>query len=465
MRSPGPRSTIWGSSRPAVVVDGQLGGGMRPSIMEGRQAGEVEKRHLVLRRWFAEQHVAKGGRLIDVGTDYGYPFFAGYPPTDAAVAAIGQSAATARFYPSSYGTPELRAAFIAFMRHRFDVALDPATQVMVSTGASQTFDALSRTMAGRYVLVPQLTLSTVTSIAVGNGAEIVRIDDDADGNPDLDDLRRIIQAVGSRDVRFIYINSPANPTGHVLNAAYLRRLVDLALEFRVLLVHDHDSWHTLHIGAPAPSILQIPGAADVAVTILSLSKELGLPGVRVGLVAGNPWAVNALRVHNSEFCVMVPEFCQAAATAALTSYIAINADPASRRAVRDQITEALQVALTGWRALGWPSEKLRPPTAGFKFLLSVPPAFAAGPDAAGISGVELFDFLLARDAGVKVSTSRSFNSASTGHIRMIVMQTPDVMRAVFTSLAAAGVHYGMRMPEDLAGDYTAVIAGLDLWNL
>jgi aspartate/methionine/tyrosine aminotransferase len=324
----------------------ELGGGIQDRIVAGRLVGEVEKRHLVLKRWFTEELAAIGKPLIDVGTDYGYPFFEEYPPTLAAIAAIGQSAGSARSYPSSYGTSDLRAAFAAFMRHRFAVTLDTDAQVMVSTGASQTFDALSRSLSGRFVVAPRLTLSTVTSIAAGNGAEILRVGDDPAGNPNLADLRQILRTVGAREVRFVYLNSPANPTGHVIDRAYLRQAVDLAREFGVLLVHDHDSWCTTHYGGQAPSILQIRGATDVAVTIVSLSKELGLPGVRVGLIAGNEWAVNALRMHNSEFCVMVPEFCQAAATAALTSYIhTTHTNPAARERVQEQITDSLRLAL------------------------------------------------------------------------------------------------------------------------
>lgn len=447
---------------------GELGGGIRPQILRGRSAGLVEKRHLVLRRVFAEQAQALWGRpLIDVGTDYGYPFFDGYSPTAAALAAIGEHAGSARHYPSSYGTAQLRAAFAEFMAAQFSVRLDAEGEVMVSTGASQVFDALSRTLGGDIVVVPQLTLSTVTSIAVGNGATIVRLGDDAAGNPDLGHLRQILQRCGARRIRFVYINSPANPTGRVLDSAYLEQLVELAGEFGVLVVHDHDSWATLHSGRPAPSILQIPGAEKVAVTIVSLSKELGLPGIRVGLVAGNRWAVNALRIHNSEFCVMVPEFCQAAAAAALATYTdqARTADPA-RELVQSQVSASLRVALAGWRELGWPAEALYPPQAGFKFLLDAPSGF--GCDAAaedGISGVELFDFLAVRDAGVKLSTSRSFNPDITDRLRMIIMQPPGVLNALFEALAGAGVHYRMGVPQGLDEQYRQAITDLDLTNL
>jgi aspartate/methionine/tyrosine aminotransferase len=437
-----------------------LGGGVRDAIIKGRQASTVEKRHLVLKRWFTEQAAARGEALIDVGTDYTYPYFEDYGPTRGAITAIGTASHTARHYPSSYGTEELRSGVVKFFHRLFNVELDAACEVMVSTGASQVFDALSRTFAGPVVLIPELALSTVSSIAVGNGAEVVRINLDERYRPCLRHLVRTIKAIGAENIRFLYLNSPMNPTGIVLDWAYLERLTDIAHRHQVLLVHDHDSWFTVHRGARSVNVLQIPGAADVAVTILSVSKELGLPGIRVGVAAGNRTVINALRMHNSEFCVMVPEFCQAAAAAALRKFV----DPHERHHVQQEIVDAREAALLGWRELGWPPDALMPPDAGFKFLLRPPPAFGDVSDDR-VSGVELFDFLVARDAHVKLSTVRSFNPNRVDWMRMIIMQRPEVMQQMFRALTACGVCYTMRVPLGLAEDYCQVTAHLDLWNL
>jgi aspartate/methionine/tyrosine aminotransferase len=458
-----------------------LGGGLSPDLVAGRRAGLVEKRHLVLTRWHAADATARGVPFIDLGTDESYPFYDDYAPTRAALQALAENAGAARAYPSSYGTCGLRRAVAAFMGRRFGLGVDAAREVMVSTGASQVFDALSRSFSGRVVLVPDLALSTVTSIAVGNGAVVERVPLDLRGLPDLDALGGMARLARGH-IRFFYLNSPANPTGVVADADYLRRLVDIARAHRLLVVHDHDSWETMHGSAPSPTapsgrsfnILQVPGAVDVAITVLSLSKELGLPGLRVGAVVGSPAVINALRVHNSEFCVMVPEFAQAAAEAALRAYTDGTAagHDAARADVRGQVGAALGAALSGWRRLGWPDDGLLPPAGGYKFLFRPPPAFdhappdlpAAACDLPAPSGVELFDFYLGLH-GIKVSTIRSFNPERWDWLRMILMQPAGVIDQVFAALADAGVSYDMPFPRGLLQHYLEVTARLDLSTL
>ncbi len=118
--------------------------------------------------------------------------------------------------------------------------------------------------------------------------------------------------------------------------------------------------------------------------------------------------------------------------------------------------------MDGLRALGWPDDAILRPAAGYKFLFRPPPSFCFGGNP---SGVELFDFLVVRDAAVKLSTSRSFDIDDHGWMRMILMQRPDRMREIFTRLAAIGVHYRMPVPSGLDTDYATVMAGHDLANL
>jgi aspartate/methionine/tyrosine aminotransferase len=445
---------------PAMLDSAWLGGGLNRNIVAGRLAGMIEKRHLVLKRWFLEHAKQHGRSFIDLGTDYAYPFYDEFRPTQLALHAIAERVASARHYPSSYGTLAAREEFVAFMRRRFGVVCDPHRDVMVSTGASQIFDAVSRTYAGDVVLVPELALSTVTSIASGNGGRIVRIPYDASFEPDLKALDELIADIGPDNIRFVYVNSPTNPTGTVLSRRYLTDLVALARRHHVLVVHDHDSWYTVHTGEPSVNILEIPGAAEVAITVLSVSKELGLPGIRVGFVAGNPDVINDLRIHNSEFCVMIPEFCQAAAVAALQASV----DDDVREEVQQRIAGALDVAVRGWRRLGWPAEAIWYPKAGYKFLVRPPEQFARLRHD-DVTGVELFDFLIGRDAAAKLSTSRSFNPEWTGWMRMIVMQEADVMDDFFQRIDDIGVHYRMRPPPDLGDEFQALIAQCDLWDL
>lgn len=437
----------------------QLGGGLSPTVLAGRRAGLVEKRHLVLSRLLRGLADDRGVAFIDLGTDGRYPFYDGYPPTELAVAVLGRAAPAARRYPSSFGLPGLREVTARLLDERYAVSVDPAAEVMVTTGASQVFDALSRVFAGEVVLVPELALSTVTAIAAGNGARVVRIPDAASGLPDVDAADRLLDELGDPSVRFLYLNSPQNPTGQVADLAYLTRLVGWARRRRVLVVHDHDSWATVHEpGLVVPNVLQVPGARDVAVTVLSVSKELGLPGLRVGLVAGAGEAIRALRVHNSEFCVMLPAFAQEAAAAALVRYLR----DGDRAGVDRRIAAARTAALDGWRSLGWPDAAVCAPRAGYKFLLAVPPAFRGDDE---VSAAELFDFHVASQAFVKLSTARSFNDDVGGWVRTVLMQPADVLDDAFTRLRRLGVAWDMPMPAGLRQRYADALLSIDLLDL
>jgi len=438
---------------------GQLGGGLSAQVLAGRRAGLVEKRHLVLARLLRQQAADRGVAFIDLGTDGRYPFYDGYPPTEQAVSVLGRAAPAARRYPSSYGLPGLREVTARLLERRYGVRVDPAREVMVSTGASQVFDALSRVFAGQVVLVPELALSTVTAIAAGNGARVVRVGGDAAGLPDVDAADRVLDELGDPTVRFLYLNSPHNPTGQIADLAYLARLVGWARRRRVLVVHDHDSWAAVHEpGLVVPNVLQVPGAREVAVTVLSVSKELGLPGLRVGLVAGAAEAVGALRVHNSEFCVMLPAFVQEAAAAAVARYL----DDEDRGEVDERIAAARDAAVHGWRSLGWPAAAVRAPRAGYKFLVAAPPAFRGD---GGVSAAELFDFYVASRVFVKLSTARSFNDDVGGWLRTVLMQRADVLHAAFARMRRLGVAWDMPAPEGLRHAYADTLLSIDLLDL
>jgi aspartate/methionine/tyrosine aminotransferase len=445
---------------PAVTVQSRtpLGGGMSPQMHGGRLAGLVESRHLVLRRLMRSRASVEGREFLDVGTDSTYPFYDGYGPTEAALAEVAVSTGSARVYPSSYGLIELREEIAALLRRQFGVEANPTTDMMITAGASQAFDALSRSYVGRHVLLPCLALSTVESISVGNGAVPVRIPFDDGYQIDLDALERTVLALSGDGVRFLYLNSPTNPNGVLYGFDSLAKIVEIAREHRILVVHDHDSWFTTHCGERSVNILEVPGAREVAVTVLSVSKELGLPGLRIGAVVGCPGVINTLRIHNSQFSVMIPEFCQHAAAVALRAF----RNDAARWRVQQEIRRALEAALDGLQALGWPNEAILRPQAGYKFLFRPPPSFAFGGDP---SGVELFDFLIARNAAVKFSTSRSFNTDDHGWMRMILMQLPNRMTELFARLDAIGVCYQMPVPRGLREDYETFMADGDLSDL
>ncbi|KAL7797869.1 pyridoxal phosphate-dependent transferase [Trichoderma afarasin] len=208
-----------------------------------------------------------------------------------------------------------------------------------------------------------------------------------------------------------------------------------------------DSWYTHHQRpGRLHNILEVPGAIDCCVTVLSMSKEFGLPGLRIGLIAGNSDAINIIRRHNSTFAVMIPDVCQAAAQAALEGFCKGD----GKDNINVHVTTILKKTKEGWRSLGWPEEKIHTPSGGFKYLVPIPPGVQPQ---ASFSGVELLDFYIASRANVKLSTSRSFNPNNDKFLRMVLMQNPSQVDDVFERLRSVGVSYDMKLPEDLGKEY------------
>jgi len=436
-----------------VAGEGKLGGGPSAEIAAGEVAAHYEKRHLILNRLMGDRALRKGQSYYDLGTDYHYPFYREYLPTTAALDSLASHAECMLSYPSSYGLPELRTAVAAFAARQFGIDLHPHENVMITTGASQAFDALSRSLAGDYVLLPDLSLPTVATIARGNGARLLRIPINRESSlMDLEMLQAVVRNIAARgeSVRFLYLNSPCNPNGAVADEEYLGRLVDIARESDTLLLHDMDSWHTRHVEDRVPNLLEIPGASEYAASILSISKEFGLPGARVGFLVGNKAIIDHVRTHNSLFCVMIPEICQHGALAALNAF---ERDP-DRPHIDEEIREGLSASVRGWRELGWPPEKIVLPAAGFKYLVGAPPRIASEN---GYSPAELFDYFVASRAFVKFSTSHSFNPNNRCYIRIVVMQEASAMDEVFERLASCGVHYDMELPPGIADEFSGLL--------
>jgi aspartate/methionine/tyrosine aminotransferase len=429
-----------------------LGGSISLNLLQAEKIGQIERAHLVANRILRLNAIEKGIEFIDMGTDYSYPFYHEYDPTQQALQALGSYANEALHYPSSYGLISLRSSFQNFMSSQFNIELDLHKEIMITTGASQVFDALSRSFAGTYVLIPEFTLSTVAIIASGNGAELVRLPIGECGFFDLIKAENIINNLPDKSIRFMYLNSPCNPTGKVAGREYLTQLVQFALKHEILILHDMDSWYTTHNSeTDLVNILEIPDAKECSLTVLSLSKEFGLPGLRIGLVAGNDYVINAIRMHNSTFSVMIPEVCQYAAKAALDNFNAEQQKPE----INEYVSYLIQKSIAGWQSMGWPPEAIDCPEAGFKYLLSVPPHLQSQ---GGFTAVELFDYYILSRAYIKLSTIRSFNPESHQYIRVIIMQNEALLDEAFRRMKEIGVDYhSMKLPDSLSQEYTTLI--------
>lgn len=218
-------------------------------------------------------------------------------PTPAHIVEAGRSAmadpATHR-YPSYYGMPELRSAIAAYYQRRFQVTLDPATQVLPLIGSKEGIAHLATAFVdpGEAVLVqdPGYPVYRSATMLSGGRAISVPVTSQDEFVPRLDRISEETAAAS----KVLWINFPSNPTSAVCDQDFMAAAVDFTSRHNLLLAHDAAYVELTYDGYRAPSVLQAPGALDVAVEFGSLSKTYNMTGWRVGWAAGAVQAIEAI---------------------------------------------------------------------------------------------------------------------------------------------------------------------------
>lgn len=218
-------------------------------------------------------------------------------------------------YPSYYGLPELRRAVADHYRRRFGVDLDPDTEVQPLIGSKEGLAHLAMAFIdpGDESLVPDpgYPVFAIGTMLAGGTAVPLPARPETGFKPDLEALRP-----GPR-TRMLWLNYPSNPTAAVTDLSYLGNAVSFAREHGLLLCHDAAYSEITFDGYVAPSVLQVPGAKDVAVEFGSVSKTYNMTGWRVGWAVGNPEAIRALATIKTNLDSGIFNAVQIAAIAAL----------------------------------------------------------------------------------------------------------------------------------------------------
>ena len=220
-------------------------------------------------------------------------------------------------YPGYYGTPALRAAIARYYARRFGVNLDPDSEILPLLGSKEGLAniALAFVDPGDYVLAPVPGYPTYRMGALMAGGEFYAM-------PLLEEQDYLVDFGAIPDdvlarATLMWLNYPNNPTGAVAPLSFLQEAVDLARAHDLLICYDNPYCEVTFDGYIAPSILQVPGAKEVAVEFNSLSKTYNMAGWRVGMVVGNAKAIAALTTikTNIDSGIFLP--LQHAAVAAL----------------------------------------------------------------------------------------------------------------------------------------------------
>jgi succinyldiaminopimelate transaminase len=248
-------------------------------------------------------------------------------------AALAGPAADVPGYPTTHGPESLRSAIAGSLARRFGVTVDPVA-VLPTIGSKELVAWLPTLLglgADDTVVIPELAYPTYEVGARLAGARSVRSDSTA--------------ALGPRRVALVWLNSPSNPTGRVLPAVHLRKVVDWARE-RGTLVASDECYLSLSDGA-APSVLHpdvCGGSHEGLLAVHSMSKSSSLAGYRAGFVTGDPRLVAGLLEVRKHAGMMVPRPVQAAMAAAASddAHVTAQAQVYARRRVR--LRAALEAA-------------------------------------------------------------------------------------------------------------------------
>ncbi len=204
-------------------------------------------------------------------------------------------------YSVSRGIPRLRRAICQWYKRRYDVDLDMDSEAIVTIGSKEGLAhlALATVEKGDSVLVPNPSYPIHAYGFVIAGADIRHVPL-VPGGDFFAELEKAIKTAWPKP-KMLVLNFPANPTTQCVDLGFFEKVIAVAREHGIWVIHDLAYADIVYDGYTAPSILQVPGAKDIAVEFFTLSKSYNMPGWRVGFMCGNHTLVAALSRLKSYF--------------------------------------------------------------------------------------------------------------------------------------------------------------------
>jgi alanine-synthesizing transaminase len=315
-------------------------------------------------------------------------------------------------YSVSKGIPRLRKAICNWYKTRYDVDLNPDTEAIVTIGSKEGIAHLCLAILDSRdtVLVPNPSYPIHIYGPVIAGAHIVSVPVH-DQEQFLKQLEDLIPRMTPRPKALI-VNFPSNPTTECVDLPFLARLVELAREYGFHLIHDLAYADIAFDGYKPPSVLQVPGAKDVAVEFFTLSKSYNMPGWRVGFMVGNPKLVGALARLKSYFDYGTFTPIQVASIAALEG------PQECVHEICDIYRKRRDVLVEGLNKLGWPVVS---PKATMFVWAQIPEQYRK------LGSLE-FSKLLLTEAKTAVSPGIGFGEHGDAHVRFSLIENEERTR-------------------------------------
>ncbi|CAB4322740.1 MAG: aminotransferase class I/II-fold pyridoxal phosphate-dependent enzyme [Actinobacteria bacterium] len=359
-----------------------------------------------------------GEDVIDLG--FGNPDL---PSPDIAVEKLSEAAHNTRNhrYSASRGIPKLREAIAGYYKHRFDVDLDPDTEVINTIGAKEGFSHLMWTLLqpGDAALVPSPSYPIHIYGPLFAGADIREVPLGT-GTDFFDNLREAWEYSWPKP-RVIVMSFPHNPTTTCVDLDFMQKVVDFARERDVVIVHDNAYADLGFEGYRPPSILQAEGAKEVAVELYSMTKSFSMAGWRVAFMLGRADVIAALAKLKSYLDYGTFQPIQIAATVTLN-------EAADFPLEVNEIYQTRRDSLCGGlHRIGWEIE----PPKGTMFV------WAPIPEAYSDMGSIEFASMLVKEAHVAVSPGVGFGPGGDGFVRFALIENEQRTQQAVRNLRKA----------------------------
>ena len=330
-------------------------------------------------------------------------------------------------YSASKGIAPVREAICDWYKRQYNVDLDPETEAIYTIGSKEGLADLTLAVLdkGDVILAPDPAYPIHPYGPIIAGATVVNIpagpEDDFEAN-----LRKAIETSNPKP-KMLFLNYPSNPTSECVDLAFFERIVKLAKENGIWIVHDLAYADLSFDGYKAPSILEVPGAKEIAVESYTLSKSYNMAGWRVGFMVGNPILIAALTKMKSylDYGSFAP--IQHAAVAALTG------PQDCVEEIRLRYQDRRNTLCEGLSAIGWDVKK---PKASMFLWAKIPKAYQS-------LGSMKFAEKLIKEASVAVAPGIGFGEGGEGYVRFGLIVDNDRTEKALANLKAMFIKDGL----------------------
>ncbi|HKI99329.1 MAG TPA: aminotransferase class I/II-fold pyridoxal phosphate-dependent enzyme [bacterium] len=321
-------------------------------------------------------------------------------------------------YSVAPGIHNLRNELAKYYAARYDVGLDPTTQVIATIGSKEGFSHLCLALIGTgdraVVPAPAYPIHSYSVLLAGGQSIPLPVQDDREF------LRALVALCEDAEQRpkVLFLNYPHNPTGHCVELAFFDEIVQIARRFQIIVVHDFAYGRITFDGFEHPSFLQAKGAMEVGCEFGTMSKSYNMAGWRIGYAVGNRDVIGALNRIKGYYDYGIFQAVQIASIIALRhGEEEIAKQVATYQKRRDLVVNGLRLA-------GW---EVEPPRGGMFAWVRIPDAFAQ-------DGSYPFAMRLMEEANVVVSPGIGFGPLGEGWVRMALVENEKRLQQAMRSI-------------------------------